>query len=153
MRSTYFLLIADLLFVSAASCRQNISQPERPDHRDASASSSPPPTSVGQSCEPTFLKVSDEALVTWSGFWKIGFDVYLIGCKAELKAISSRERQLISERVQEKVRMSGRSFIIQQQEEKARANLAAELDSVIGRGRIKDVLMIIRYSIEHEPRQ
>lgn len=67
------------------------------------------PVSLGPSCSPAFSKVSDEPMEVWSGYWKIGFDTFLIGCAKDLKGLTPKEARAVAARLQQVAREQGDS--------------------------------------------
>jgi hypothetical protein len=100
-------------------------------------------------CEPTFLKVSEQPLEAWAGDWKFGFDAFLIGCDSELKQVRDSDRTIIIQYLIERVEEEGLPFF---SESRSRSPLVSNINSAIKHEALTDILIVRRYSIEHDPR-
>jgi hypothetical protein len=102
-------------------------------------------------CEPTFLKVNEKPLEVSSGYWRFGFDIFLVGCQDELNQITEEGRQKVADLLQERVGEGGLSFFADQYERDGRKKLVADLNTALDGPVLGDILTVIRSSIEHEP--
>jgi len=102
-------------------------------------------------CEPTFLRLNEKPLEVWSGSWRFGFDVFLVGCQDKLNQVTDEDRQMVADHLQQRVREGGLAFFAGQHERDHRRELVANLNTALGGPVLSDILTVIRYSIEHEP--
>lgn len=103
------------------------------------------------SCRPTFLKVTDKPLEVGSGHWKFGFDAFLVGCGVDLSQVTIRDRTRIAGHLSGLVKEQGLAFFAGNQSKLIREKLVEHLNGLLGRQVLGDLLIIPRYSIEHEP--
>ncbi len=106
---------------------------------------------TGQICLPTFTAVAPEPIEVWSGHWKFGVDAFLIGCEAELASLSSSDRNLVAQRLRQVVEEEGLPFFMRHQTPEFRKRFVKEAGEELTRKAFNDVVVVSRYSIEHEP--
>lgn len=103
-----------------------------------------------QDCRPTFLHVSQKPIEVWVGHWKIGFEAFLVGCSAELGRIEPLELEAVENHLKSLIQTKGMPTAAQSQDSSFRSRLVSEVNEVTGSD-VSDVLLLTRYSIEHEP--
>lgn len=102
-------------------------------------------------CSPSFLRLSKEPLVVLIGQWEVGLDAFVLGCSEHLDKLKPEERDSMANFMRRRLETKGLPSGIQLQDPSFRSKLAGELNAIIGRQIVTDVLLVTRYSIESEP--
>jgi hypothetical protein len=154
MRRKCFLLPAAQLLsaIVLLGCGQSVARGEQARGTlTRTASASAPELLAEESCRPTFLKIADQPLEVWAGYWKFGFDAYLVGCATDLHRVTTGDRAVVADYLKVLVQEKGLPFFMQHQDQAFRNRLVSELNAKLGHRALSDILIVSRYSIEHEP--